>query len=299
MPLQDLFRSRASAAESTRKALVERQLVSLQKNLPMATHRDAERRHWEVGIQLHSMQVLVLQILLPTDFPNTPPTIQLTTPCIHPWLAQDGKTIVGHPQLAQWQTHFDLGRIALEVISMMETTPPTPLLEQRAGRSSGGSAAPARVEQAAPAAGHPRHERDLHQHQQQAQQPQHPEAGRHVQPEPKRTHAVEVPAVFHAIESASIDGLLFMNGDTPDSKTSRELFIQVRASFWQIVSQCSMMPACLLASCPSVLPSVRPTRLFFPALGGAVIFGASGRVFIFRRRLLDDVRDLLVHLTEA
>ena len=218
MPLQGLFRSRASAAESTRKALVERQLVSLQKNLPMATHRDAERRHWEVGIQLHSMQILVLQILLPADFPTSAPTIQLTTPCIHPWLAQDGKTIVGHPQLAQWQSHFDLGRIALEVISKMETTPPTPLLEQSSG--SGGVAAPARVEQALPAK-YPHRGHEIHPHQHQA----HPsEAGRVVQPEP-RTH-VEVPAVFPAIESASIDGLLFMNGDTPDSKKSRELFIQ-------------------------------------------------------------------------
>lgn len=230
-----LFKARPSPAERARKANEERQLVSLQQSLPVAVHRDAQRHHWEVGIELRSGQILVCQILLPDAFPDAGPTIRITTPCSHPWLGPDGMTVVGHDQLKNWHAYYDLGRISAEVIKALTERPPTPREQPRAR-------APA--PQARPQA-------TQHQYQQQQQrQPQQrmPQQQQHEQrsyqqyaaprgaadkpranpaSRGRREQHVEVPASFPAIDGANLDGLMFMKGDSEDSKTSRRLFVLV------------------------------------------------------------------------
>ena len=207
---------------NARQKAFERQVLSLQNYLPVAVHRDHERRHWEVGIQLPGPEgrVLVCQLLLDSEFPDSPPIVQLTTPCDHPLVGEDGMQVIGHEKLRNWHSHFDVGQLASEIIHNLTQIPPRPR--------------PARQ----PQQRHPQPQHQPHQPHPQQVPAHHPRV--HATPVPDHQplptpgpsdSELGIPPSFPALNEATEEGLQQMLVNTGEAQVGRKLFIEVRPFF--------------------------------------------------------------------
>lgn len=76
-----------------------------------------------------------LEVLLSPEFPNEQPTIFLSPPIPHPWLAEASNQVVGAPGLVNYTQHSDLGRIVQAIIREFQKSLPNLGSEEKCNES--------------------------------------------------------------------------------------------------------------------------------------------------------------------
>ena len=93
-----------------------------------ATIREVKPGEYNLGLQLPDKKIIALRVALSESFPTVAPVLQIMTHATHPWLSTDGYCrVIGHPELAQWNPHCNLGKVVKEVVSEFCTHPPKPV----------------------------------------------------------------------------------------------------------------------------------------------------------------------------
>jgi len=103
------------------QALRLKQIDTLKKQFPSAREilRDVE---FEIPLAV-SVGYIYLRVILPQGFPQGPPYIRVIPNVTHPWVNVT-MYVAGHPKLANWNLHNNLGQIVKEVADEFFKNPP-------------------------------------------------------------------------------------------------------------------------------------------------------------------------------
>jgi len=115
-----MFNRGAPSAEQN-QAMRLKQIETLKRLFPSAREilRDVE---FEIPLAV-SVGYIYLRVILPQGFPQGPPYIRVIPNVTHPWVNVT-MYVAGHPKLANWNLHNNLGQIVKEVVDEFYKNPP-------------------------------------------------------------------------------------------------------------------------------------------------------------------------------
>jgi len=113
--------NRGAPSADQNQAMRLKQIETLKKQFPAAREilRDVE---FEIPLAV-SVGYIYLRVILPQGFPQGPPYIRVIPNVIHPWVNVT-MYVAGHPKLANWNLHNNLGQIVKEVAEEFFKNPP-------------------------------------------------------------------------------------------------------------------------------------------------------------------------------
>ncbi|CAG4967345.1 unnamed protein product [Colias eurytheme] len=79
---------------------------------------------------------MVLNIVLPPEFPNEKPAIFINPVFPHPWLADNSNQVIGAPGLLNYTLHSDLGRVVQAIIREFQRSAPSIASEDKSTDTS-------------------------------------------------------------------------------------------------------------------------------------------------------------------